>query len=75
MYQSLNIYNGAMPKIILKAFDTMVVPILTYGCEVWVPYVLKHNIDFLLKYINSKMENFHTRVCTNILELKKVHLI
>ena len=49
----------------------MVVPILTYGCEVWAPYVLKHNIDFLLRNINSKMENFHTRVCKNILGVKR----
>ena len=43
MYQSLNIYNGAKPKIILKAVDTMVFPILMYGCEVWAPYIYKHS--------------------------------
>ena len=38
IYQSLNIYNGAKPKLILKAIDRMVFPILTYGCEVWAPW-------------------------------------
>ena len=67
IYQSLNIYNGAKPKIILKAIDMMVFPILTYGCEVWAPFIYKHSLDDLLRNVRDKMEKFHTRICKNTL--------
>ena len=71
LYRSLNIYDGARPRIILKAFDAMVVPILLYGSEVWAPYILKHSVHYLLSNMTSKTENFHTRVCKNTLGMKK----
>ena len=71
MYQSLNIYNGAKPKIILKAVDTMVFPILMYGCEVWAPYIYKHSLESLFRNLRDKVEKFHTRICKNILGVKR----
>ena len=67
IYQSLNIYNGAKPKIILKAIGMMVFPILTYGCEVWAPFIYKHSLDDLLRNVRDKMEKFHIRICKNTL--------
>ena len=71
IYQSLNIYNGAKPKLILKAIDMMVFPILTYGCEVWAPFIYKHSLDDLLRNFRDKMEKFHTRICKNTLGVSR----
>ena len=74
IYQSLNIYNGARPKRILKAIDMMVFPILTYGCEVWAPFIHKHSLDDLLRNSRDKMEKFHKNAKT-LLELQEEQLI
>lgn len=42
----------------LELFDTMVVPILLYGAEVW-------------GFENCNIENFHIQFCKTILKVKK----
>ena len=71
MYQALNIYEGANPRTILKIFDTMISPIYMYGSEVWAPYILRGNLKQIMSNINSKMEKLQTRVCKNILGMKR----
>ena len=71
LYQSLNIYNGAKPRIILKAFDSMVVPILSYGSEIRTPYDIKVNIDKILENVTCAVEKFHNRVCKNVLGVRR----
>lgn len=33
--QSLKILNNREPRVYFKLFDSIIVPILTYGAEVW----------------------------------------
>ena len=36
--KTFNHHNGTHPKVIIKLFDTMITPIMTYGCEIWACY-------------------------------------
>ena len=63
LYQSLNIFNGAKPRTIMKAFDTIVTPIMLYGSEIWTSYTFGHSLKYILGHTKSNMEKFHTRVC------------
>ena len=70
MYSSLNIYDGANPKTIIKVFDATIMPILMYCSEVWATYIYKGSFDKIMKNIKNKMEKLHIRVCKNILGMK-----
>ena len=63
LYQSLNIFNGAKPRTIMKAFDTIVTPIMLHGSEIWTSYTFGHYLKYILGHTKSNMEKFHTRVC------------
>ena len=56
-------------NICLKLFDTLVVPILSYGGTVWAPlYANKVNIsNFNDICNNSPIENLNTRMCKYLL--------
>ena len=71
LYQSLNIFNGAKPITIMKAFDTIVTPIMLYGSEIWTSYTFGHSLKYILGHTKSNMEKFHTRVCKNILGVNR----
>ena len=50
-------------NIALKLFDSLIVPILLYGCEVWGPYE-----DFdLLKWDKTDIEKVHTQFLKQLL--------
>lgn len=71
LYQSLNVYEGANPKTIMKVFDVTVVPILMYCSEVWATYRFKGSADELLRHISNGMETLHSRVCRHVLGMKR----
>ena len=52
-----------------KLFQTLIQPILTYGCEVWAPYLLKNLNDCNFLNICDKVpsETLHIKVCKLIL--------
>lgn len=65
-------------KLMFKLFDTCVVPVLLYGCEVWLPYILNldklsNSTEFSLesKYKNFIPDKIHTRYCKYVLGVGK----
>ena len=56
--QKIKILN-LEPKISFKLFDSVVLPVLLYGCEAW------GDIN------TSKLEQFHTKFCKYLLNLRK----
>jgi hypothetical protein len=52
-----------------KLFQTLIQPILGYGCEVWAPYILKKVNDQNFLNICDKLpsESIHIKVCKLIL--------
>ena len=45
--KEINIFQGAQPKTMLKLFNTLVTPILTYNSEIWgVFYEFKSTSQF-----------------------------
>ena len=71
LIQSLNIFNGAKPRTIMKAFDTIVTPVMLHGCEIWTSYKFGHSLKYILGHTKSNMEKFHTRVCKNTLGVNR----
>lgn len=69
--QDFNFHNNTSPKVMLKLFETMIQPILLYGCELWGIYGWKKNTLYHIhKYLLSeklKFETLHTKMCRNIL--------
>ena len=55
------------PKILLKLFDSMISPILLYGCELWEPY-LNQDID---KWDANPIEKVHTQFIKRILGVNR----
>jgi hypothetical protein len=60
----------------IKIFDTVVLPILMYGSEVWGAYIHKfkgNNFSFhyILQDVNSLFEKLHLKVCKQILHVQK----
>ena len=63
-----NLYSSSC-KCSLKLFHTPIKPILTYGCEIWAPYLLKGLKDenFIDICDKPSSENIHVKVCKLIL--------
>ena len=55
------------PKILLKLFDSMICPILLYGCELWEPY-LNQEID---NWDANPIEKVHTQFLKRILGVNR----
>ena len=63
--------------VMIQLFDTLVYPIITYGCEVWFPFNqaktsnlnLPIGSDQFTDYLSSKRaaENVHVKYCRNLL--------
>lgn len=67
-YMSVNLY--------IKLFDTIILPKLLYGAEVWGAYFYKVDynnvcINKLLLDMSNLIEKFHSKVCKQILQVNK----
>ena len=73
--QEFNFYNNTSPKVILKLFDTMIQPILLYGCELWSIFGWRQNtlyhINKYLLYGKHRFETLHTKMCRNVLGVQR----
>ena len=77
------VYNQNMRiDIIMKLFDALIVPIITYGAEVWFPLTRNLNNNFKMTDIFSNTlsnfysyENVHTKFCKQILGVHKKAMI
>ena len=53
LYSSLNVRSDAAnTKLYLKLFDSLIKPILLYGCEVWGPHISQPN-NIISKFVNK----------------------
>ena len=66
---------GLPVRTYIKIFDTMVMPILLYGSEVWGPYLYKINkntqIETLFNNFKTHVEKLHSKFCKQVLMLHK----
>ena len=73
--QEFNIYNNTNPKVIMKLYETMIVPILTYGSEIWGCFGWsKQNKLSIQNYLfNQKVEfeKLQAKICKNTLGIAK----
>ncbi len=72
---NFNFYNNTSVKVMVKLFDTIITPIMLYGCELWGVYGWRiNNIDCITKYMlynNHKFEKLQAKFCKNVLGLNK----
>ena len=70
-----NFSNNTAPNTILKLFESMVQPILLYGCEIWGVFGWrKNNNKCTLQYLfNNKhsFEKLHTQLCRSALGINR----
>jgi hypothetical protein len=52
-------------------FDTLVVPILNYGCEIWGPYYARKGIDIDGKDIRGQVEKMHLSMLRQCLGIRR----
>ena len=60
----------------LKLFDSVIKPVMLYGCEIWGSYIFKYknNVDSLhnmLIDVNTLMEKLQSKVLKSILQVHK----
>lgn len=69
--KQFNLRNSV--RTMLKLFDTLVLPILTYCSEVWGPYYLKNLNDFNLFTLCEKLpgENLLLKFCRHVLAVNR----
>ena len=58
-------------KVTFKLFDSLVSPILYYGCEIWAPFLAKklNNDNFQSLCDTSPIENLNVKLCKHILSV------
>ena len=59
------------PQLSLKLFDTMVKPILTYGCQVWAQDLPQFDLNDISKVDKIPIEQVHNKQCKFILGINK----
>ena len=70
--KEINIFQGAQPKTMLKLFNTLVIPILTYNSEIWGSFMKPkqlRNFDTFIKNL------FDDKMAHEILQLKSGKII
>ena len=67
-----NLYDGHCDTSI-RLFQTLVVPTLSYCCEIWAPYMLPKLNDDRFHQLCDKLpgEALHIKVCKTILGVNK----
>ena len=68
MLQRCNQMKLANPHIMCRLFDSLVVPVLSYGCEIWGPDVIGTNGADLLK---GEVELLHRTFLRSVLGVRK----
>ena len=75
LMENFNFHNGSAVSVMLKLFNTMVQPILTYECELWGVYGWRKNeCNSIWNYIMSNKHQYdklHSRVCKQFLGIDK----
>ena len=73
--ENYNFYNGTPVNVLVKLFDCMIQPILTYGSELWGMYEWrKQSPQCVLNAIlqkDGKTEKLHTIFCKQVLGMNK----
>ncbi len=72
--QQFNFNNGTSVKVLLKLFDTMVQPILTYGSEIWGVFGWRKNsFPCIRNYVlgNHIYEKLHNKLCKQALGIDR----
>jgi exonuclease III len=71
LLDKINAYNGVNPRVLMKLFDAMIVPILLYGSELWgLSDIRIANNNSLMTNILKKdylYEKLHTKFCKRVL--------
>ena len=70
--KEINIFQGALPKTMLKLFNTLVIPILTCNSEIWGSFMKPkqlRNFDTFIKNL------FDDKMAHEILQLKSGKII
>jgi hypothetical protein len=69
--RQLDIRKNAL--LTIKLFDSLVTPVLSYGSEIWGPYVLKNVTDtnFMQSIDNCHIEKLNIKLCKYILGVNK----
>ena len=69
--KEINFQNNTSPKVMLRLFDSVIQPVMLYGCEIWGVFGFrKSSTDYLKKYLlnmRHEFETLHTKLCRNIL--------
>jgi len=67
-----NLYSSSS-KCSIKLFNSLIKPILCYGCEIWAPYILKNLKDDNFINICDKItsETLHVKTCKLILGVSR----
>ena len=73
--QTFNFNNGCSPRIIQKLFNIMIVPILSYGAEIWACFGWRRQeIRNIKQFIFNKRHSFEklqSKMCRNALGINK----
>ena len=61
------------PRLTMKLFDTLVLPIASYACEVWCPFTTKNisKSDFMSVCDNIVMEKLNIKLCKYLLGVNR----
>ena len=75
LLRDFNHYSGTKPKVLKKLFESMVVPILLYGCEVWAIYGWrKQTTECIKQHLFTERHNFEklqAKMCKAALGLSR----
>ena len=73
--QTFNFNNGCSPRVIQKLFNIMIVPILSYGAEIWACFGCRRqeirNIKQFIFNTRHSFEKLQSKMCRNALGMNK----
>ena len=73
--EKFNFYNGTPVRVMVNLFDSIIQPVLTYGCEIWGLYEWrKQTVQCIRNAILKKeimAEKLHNRFCKQVLGIDR----